>query len=342
MVPINQKGGGCGDNGVVSSHQAAPDERVRDLVALSVDDPLAPFALRPEKAHVFARDGRAAVGFRIRCGLVVVGGDPVGDPLSWPDAIAELVAMATDRKHGIAVLGAGERAAEIWRDYGLSGLAIGRDVVVATNDFALVGRRYRNLRQAIQRSRNSGVTVETYEEATVPPKVRLELRGLLSESGKDNDRGFAMTLGHAFEGSQPDALILIARDRAGKLVASQRYLRAGPKDLSLDVPARAKGSPNGVDERLIAEAVEWAAANGFARVSLAFAPFPELFAGPRGPVAAVGYRLVHLLDPLIKVERLYRYLRKFHAFGQQRSVMLRWSHLPRTALALLLLEFANK
>ncbi len=326
---------------MVSSSAPAPDERVRDLVALSVDDPLAPFALRPEKAHVFAPDGRAAVGYRLRCGLVVVGGDPVGDPLSWPAAIAELVSFASREHRGIAVLGAGERAAEIWRDYGLSGVAIGRDVVVQANDFALVGRRFRNLRQAVQRSRNAGVTVETYDEASVPPKVRLELRGLLAESGKDNDRGFAMTLGHAFEGAQPDALIVIARDRGGRLVASQRYLRAGCKDLSLDVPARAKGAPNGVDERLIAEAVEWAAANGFARVSLAFAPFPELFAGPRGPLGAIAYRLVHLLDPLIKVERLYRYLRKFHAFGQQRSVMLRWRQLPRTALALLLLEFGG-
>jgi len=41
------------------------------------------------------------------------------------------------------------------------------------------------------------------------------------------------------------------------------------------------------------------------------------------------------------VERLYRYLRKFHAFDQQRHVMLRWRQLPRTALALLLLEFGR-
>lgn len=316
-------------------------ERVRELVALSVDDPLAPFALRPEKNHAFAPDGRSAVGFRLRCGLVVVGGDPVGDPLSWPGAIAELVALASREHHGIAVLGAGERAAEIWRDYGLAGVPIGRDVVVQTNDFALVGRHFRNLRQAIKRTRNAGVSIETYAEAAVPPHVRLELRGLLAESGKDDDRGFAMTLGHAFEGAQPDALIVIARDHSGRLVASQRYLRAGSKDLSLDVPVRSKGAPNGVDERMIAEAVEWAAANGFARVSLAFAPFPELFAGPRGPLGAVGYRLVHLLDPLIRVERLYRYLRKFHSFGQQRFVMLRWRQLPRTALALLLLEFGR-
>ena len=325
----------------VSTPVPVPAEDVRDLVALSVDDPLAPFALRPDKQHILSEDGRAAVGFRTRCGLIVVGGDPVGDPLSWSSAVDNLVAFSRAEDRGIAVLGAGERAAELWRDHGLSGLAIGRDVVLRPTDFNLVGRRFRNLRQAVSRSHNLGVRVETYSEAEVPASVRMELQGLLKASGKDGTRGFSMTLGRPFAGDQPDSLILVARDGEGRMAACQRYLRAGQKDLSLDVPVRALDAPNGVDERLIAEAVEWAAANGFLRVSLAFAPFPELFAGPRGPLGAVGYRLVHVLDPLIKVERLYRYLRKFHAFDQQRHVMLRWRQLPRTALALLLLEFGR-
>jgi lysylphosphatidylglycerol synthetase-like protein (DUF2156 family) len=98
-----------------------------------------------------------------------------------------------------------------------------------------------------------------------------------------------------------------------------------------------------VDERLIAEVVEWGAAQGIDRVSLAFAPFPDLFANRShlGPLGKVGYGLVHLLDPLISVERLYRYLRKFHAFDQERYVMLRWRQVPRVLLALLLLEFGG-
>jgi lysylphosphatidylglycerol synthetase-like protein (DUF2156 family) len=98
-----------------------------------------------------------------------------------------------------------------------------------------------------------------------------------------------------------------------------------------------------VDERLIAEVVEWGAALGVERVSLAFAPFPDLFAnrGHLGVLGKIGYAMAHLLDPLISVERLYRYLRKFHAFDQERYVMLRWRNLLRTAVALLLLEFGK-
>lgn len=321
-----------------------PDpDRVRELVALSADDPLAPFALRPEKRHVFSADGRAAVSYRLRCGLAVVGGDPVGDVASWPAAIDAFLEQVASRQRGTAVLGAGDLGRKIWEGHGLSAIAIGRDVVVRPDDFDLVGRKFRNLRQAIKRTRNAGVTVESWRERDVPATVRMELHSVVIVTKRDEDRGFAMTLGRPFDGRQPDALVLVARDEGGRLVASHRYLVAGSKDLSLDVPLRIPGAPNGVDERLIAEAVGWAAEHGVDRVSLAFAPFPELFAERQhlGLARMATYRLVHLLDPLIKVERLYRYLRKFHAFDQQRHVMLRWRQLPRVATALLLLEFSD-
>jgi lysylphosphatidylglycerol synthetase-like protein (DUF2156 family) len=78
-------------------------------------------------------------------------------------------------------------------------------------------------------------------------------------------------------------------------------------------------------------------------VSLAFAPFPDLFEtrAALGIVGTLLYGITHLLDPLIRVERLYRYLRKFHAFDQQRYVMLRWRQVVVVAIALLLLEFGH-
>ncbi|MGN6780244.1 MAG: bifunctional lysylphosphatidylglycerol flippase/synthetase MprF [Marmoricola sp.] len=324
----------------VPASGAGDPQRLRVLVELSVDDPLAPFVLRPGKQHLFAPDGRAAVGYRVRFGTAVVGGDPVGDPLSWAGAVDAFVRWARARGHRIAVLAAGERARSLWAAHGLAALPIGRDVVLRPSSFELVGRRFRNLRQAVQRTHNAGVTVAWWHEADVPPEVRAELRRLLRQGGRDTDRGFSMILGRPFDGSQPDALVLIARDARGRLVGSHRYLRAGQKDLSLDVPIRALEAPNGVDERLIAEAVAWAGAHGVSRVSLAFAPFPDLFSAVDGGWGRAALRrFVHVLDPLISVERLYRYLRKFHAFDQERYVMLRWRQVVPVALALLTLEF---
>jgi lysylphosphatidylglycerol synthetase-like protein (DUF2156 family) len=315
--------------------------RVRHLVAVSDRDPLAPFALRPEKSYAFSPGGAAAVSFRVRMRTAVASGDPVGAAESWPAAIDAFVQDARRRRLRIAVIGAGERARPIWEAYGFGHVAIGRDVVVHRSEFTLQGRKFRNLRQAIQRSHNFGVSIELHREGQLRPEQILEMRGLMKRSQRDDTRGFSMILGRLFDGTEPDAVIAMARDADGTLVGAHRYLWAGKQDLSLDLPMRAEGAPNGVDERLIAEVVEWGATLGVERVSLAFAPFPELFAnrGHLGLLGKVGYGLVHLLDPLISVERLYRYLRKFHAFDQERYVMLRWRQILPVALALLLLEF---
>jgi lysylphosphatidylglycerol synthetase-like protein (DUF2156 family) len=321
----------------------AERDRVRDLVAQSEGDPLAPFALRPEKSYAFAPDGAAAVGYRVKVGTAVASGDPVGAPESWAAAIDAFVQEARAAGLRIAVLGAGERARPIWRQYGFGQLAIGRDVVVHRTKFTVQGRQFRNLRQAIQRSRNAGVTVEICREGRLRPEQVLELRGLMKDAGRDDSRGFAMILGRLCDGSEPDAIVVLARSQDGRLVAAHRYLWAGKHDLSLDLPIRARSAPNGVDERVVAELVEWGAERGLERVSLAFAPFPELFGNRKqlGVLGKIGYGLVHLLDPLISVERLYRYLRKFHAFDQERYVMLRWRQVLRVALAMLLLEFGR-
>ena len=318
-------------------------ERVRHLVAVSERDPLAPFALRPEKSYIFAPDGAAAIGYRVRVGVAVVGGDPVGDGASWAAAIEAFVQEAKSRKLRIAVLGAGERARPMWDAYGFGHLAIGRDVVVHRSEFSVTGRRFRNLRQAIQRSRNLGVTVKIFREGELQPEQVAELRSLMTRSKRDDSRGFAMILGRLFDGSEPDAIVVVARGRDGEVVGAHRYLWAGKQDLSLDLPIRGVHAPNGIDERVIAELVEWGAERGVERISLAFAPFPDLFANRKhlGVLGKIGYGLAHLLDPLISVERLYRYLRKFHSFDQERYVMLRWRQVLRVALAMLLLEFGR-
>ena len=76
------------------------------------------------------------------------------------------------------------------------------------------------------------------------------------------------------------------------------------------------------------------------RLSLAFAAFPEIFdATHPSLLQRVAYRLIHLLDPLIRLESLYRYLHKFHALDERRYVVLCVHHIPAALMVLLSLEF---
>ena len=73
----------------------APDERlIRALITtFNDDDSLAYFSTRRDKAVVFSPDGRAAITYRVEVSVGMAGGDPIGDPASWPAAIAEFLGV---------------------------------------------------------------------------------------------------------------------------------------------------------------------------------------------------------------------------------------------------------
>lgn len=256
------------------------------------------------------------------------------------------------RSHGwrIAILGCSERRLPLWSDsrvvgHPLRAVAVGRDVVIDVQTFEMVGRRYRNLRQAIQRTHNAGVTTEIVDERGLGGALRTELQQVMELShGGRFERGFSMILDGALLGRYPGIRLMIARDDRGVVQGFHRYATTGGgTDVSLDVPWRRPGAPNGIDERLTIDMITLAKAEGARRLSLAFAAFPEIFAEKeRTRVQQACYSAIHVLDPLIALESLYRYLRKFHALGDRRYVLVQMSTVPLVAFALLSLEFTPR
>jgi lysylphosphatidylglycerol synthetase-like protein (DUF2156 family) len=150
-----------------------------------------------------------------------------------------------------------------------------------------------------------------------------------------------MMLDGVLEGRYPGVVLIVARDRDGRVQAFHRYVQSGSgSDVSLDLPWRRPGAPNGIDERLTVDMIMWCQARGARRLSLAFAAFPELFDAPDHTVAQrLYYALIHLGDPLIRLESLYRYLRKFHALDRRRYMLVSVRHIPAALVVLLSLEF---
>ena len=101
----------------------------------------------------------------------------------------------------------------------------------------------------------------------------------------------------------------------------------------------APGAPNGIDERLSVDMIgqrKTLERNGCRWHSRRF---------PRSSTtrtAAASARLlpaIHLLDSLIALESLYRYLRKFHALGDRRYAVISMTQLVQLVVVLLSLEF---
>lgn len=322
--------------------------RVWTLINATRGDPLAPFALQTGKCYHFSRDGRAALAYRTRMGFAVVSGDPIGDETQFGRLIADFTARCHDYGWRPVVVGCSERRVALWRDSAALGRAmravpIGRDVVVNVDHFELVGRKYRNLRQAVNRTHNAGITTEVVAERDLDDKQHAELAAVVhaSATGAHADRGYCMNLDGVLSGRFPGIQLIVARDASGRAVGFHRYATAGGgSDLSLDVPRRRRNAPNGIDERLSVDMIAVARSAGAQRVSLAFAAFDDLFNDVgRSGLRRCAYWLIHLLDPLIALESLYRYVRKFHALAERRYALVSLTQVVPLLFVLLSLEF---
>jgi lysyl-tRNA synthetase class 2 len=326
---------------------------LRAMISHPDSGTLAPFALRYDKSYVLSPDGRAAVAYRVLAGMAVVSGDPVGTVESWPAAIEEFQAVAERSGWRPAVLGAGPTARQLWQAQGMRCIGIGDEVIVDTATFALNGRQMRNVRQAVARTERAGLVTEIIPEHTLDPGLAGQLRRIHREwlGAAGREHGFAMNLDAMARGVHPDALVAVATAPEGYIVAFQRYLPAGHAGqepaLSLDVMPRTPLSPNGVNERLIVDVIEYARNHGYPQVSLNFAAFRPLLAQARANPESLTrtqrttIRAIGLLDPLIQVDSLYRFNDKFHPGWIPRAVLVAsWLDLPRFAIAAFGLEFA--
>jgi lysylphosphatidylglycerol synthetase-like protein (DUF2156 family) len=333
---------------VPSRRDPAALARVWALIEATHGDPLAPFAMQSSKSYYFNAEGTAAIAYCARLGLAVVSGDPIGQRSHFLKLVSDFAAMCRSRGWRIVVLGCGEQWLGLWGNHAVVGqslrpVPIGRDVVIDMCRFNLAGRKYRNLRQAVQRTHNVGITTEVVAEQELDDTLTDELAEVLyaSHRGAHVERGFSMILDHALEGRYPGVRLIIARDSYGRVQGFQRYATSGGgTDVTLDVPWRRPGAPNGIDERLSVDMIADCKESGGQRLSLAFGAFPEIFENKnRSLTEDIYYVLIHLGHSLIKLESLYRYLRKFHSFGQRRYVLLSMRHIPAALVVLLSLEF---
>lgn len=104
---------------------------------------------------------------------------------------------------------------------------------------------------------------------------------------------------------------------------------------------RLQKTPNGFNEWLVCEAVEWARARGIPRVSLNFSPFAALLA-PEADLSAlqkVEAKALRALKWHFQLDNLLLFNRKFFPDWQRRFVVYeRRRDLPRVGVAALAAE----
>jgi lysyl-tRNA synthetase class 2 len=174
----------------------------------------------------------------------------------------------------------------------------------------------------------------------IDPALRAKLEAIATLwRGDQPARGFAMALDALFRLEGEDALFVIGY---GPDLRPQGFLhlavsRAG-RALSLSTMPRLRTTPNGFNEWLVCEAIEWARGRGFERISLNFAPFAALLApgAQLSGLQRVERRALLALKGHFQLDNLLLFNRKFLPDWQRRFVVYeRRRDLPRVGIATL-------
>ena len=313
-------------------------DRAHELVAVWGSDTLAPFVLRRDKSYYFDEDEAAFLAYKVVGGIAIVSGDPIGPLDRCSTLIGRFIEFAHDRGWRIAVLGASEAALDLYAEHGLRALYHGDEAVIDTSIFSLDGRAIRKVRQSVHRLTRAGYSAELLRPSELDDELRSELTEIARTwRGSQPERGFVMSLDALFRLDDEHALFVVGRDPDGRPAGFLHFGVCGPsRSLSLASMPRLRSTPNGFNEWLVCEVVCWAHANGFARVSLNFAPFAALLApgAELSPWQRVVRRGLLRLKGRFQLDNLLLFNRKFLPEWERRFVVYeRLRDLPRVGLA---------
>lgn len=324
------------------SLSAEDEDRIRDLLTRhGARDSLGYFSLRRDKSVIWSPTGKSCITYRVVSGVMLAGGDPLGDPEAWPGVIKAFMDEADRHAWVPAVMGCSEVGAEVWcREGQLDALEIGDEAFIDVGEFSLDGRSMRNVRQMVNRVARQGYKAEIRRERDFSAE---ELESLWDQAnawrGTDNERGFSMALGRVGEAGDGDCAIATAT-KGGELHAFLHFVPWGTDGLSLDIMRRDRETQPGLNDYLIVEAIKAASDLGVKRLSLNFAVFRSVLArGERigaGPVLRAWRGLLVFLSRWFQIESLYKFNAKFDPVWQPRFfVYPSFNDAPRIALAAL-------
>lgn len=285
--------------------------RARRVVDEYGSDPLAYFALRDDKFRFF--HGESMVAYAVVRGVCIVSPDPIG-PVHERKEVWEAFRMKMDARGWlVGVLGAGDEWLPIYRESGMRTLYIGDEAVVHCPSFQLSGRRFKSLRQAVQRAAKRGHTVEIYDPLGVPGELRRQIVELAVEGRLgDCERGFSMTLGRLFDPGDVGLLLAVCFDPDGEPVACCQFVPTSG-GYCLDLMRRDPAARHGVVDLILVTVIEALSGVGVENLGLNFSAWRAVLAGerPNSPKERLFRWGLRRLSRTFQIESLWQFNKKY-------------------------------
>ncbi|MEU1507787.1 DUF2156 domain-containing protein [Kitasatospora sp. NPDC005748] len=225
----------------------------------------------------FDEEGRAAVAYRVLSTVALTTGDPFGEPEARRRAVAGFARYCDTRGWTPCFYSVTPETSDAAGQLGWRSLQVAEDTVVALPGLAFTGRKWQDIRTALNKAGKQGITAEWWAYHDAPLALRDQIRSIseewVSEKGLP-EMGF--TLGGLEELDDPAVRLLVAvdGDRVVHGLTSWMpvYEDGVPVGWTLDFMRRRSDGFRGVTEFLIASAALGFKEEGARFVSLSGAP----------------------------------------------------------------------
>ncbi|QXG76557.1 DUF2156 domain-containing protein [Modestobacter sp. L9-4] len=249
--------------------------RARELVARHGEGPLSFMTTWVGNRWWFSGDGQAVVAFRVVGGVALTTGDPVGTPEARERAVPEFTAWCLSR--GWTPCWYSVTDAVVAALPGARRVQVASETWLPLGELAFVGRRWQDVRTAMNRAARDGVQAVWTRWADAPLALREQVARSSEEwlAGKGlPEMGF--TLGGLDELTDPAVRCLLAVGPGGRVHGVTSWLPASRDGVrvgwTLDLMRRSPGCPPGTMEFLVGTAALTFQDEGAEFVSLSGAP----------------------------------------------------------------------
>jgi lysylphosphatidylglycerol synthetase-like protein (DUF2156 family) len=269
-------------------------------------------------SYWFTDDHRAAIAYRVIGGVAVTTGGPIGDRASHSGAVPDFIRYCQDHGWIPCLYAVNHELAVTLAGLGWLTIQIGEEAVVPLDGLTLTGKRWQNVRTAMNQAARRGIAAEwctfTDAPAVVTDQIHMISQQWLARKGVPEMRFTLGTLAELTDG-EVRMLLAVDKERTVHAVTSWLPVRQNEKlvGYTLDVMRRRPESFNGIMDFLIGSAAQNCQGEGLGFLSLSGAPLARLDRGE--PVTRLQKALDLLasaLEPIYGFKSLFAFKARFH------------------------------
>ena len=282
-------------------------EKARDLLRASGGTALSWMTTWRGNKYWFNPSGTGYVAYRVVGGVALTTGDPVGPREQLRDNVIGFAEFASSNGWTPCYYSVGVDVKRIADDLGWGGIQVAEETVLELSELAFTGKKFQDVRTALNRAKKSGITAEWISFPTAPLALTDQITVISEEWVADKgmpEMGF--TLGGLEEIDDPEVRCLVALDADRTVEGVTSWLPVYENGTivgwTLDfMRRRSDGAFRPAMEFLIASAALTLKDEGATFVSLSGAPLAKVETGePDSDETAASATLDKLLDVLGK------------------------------------------